>query len=76
MINITNLKIGDKVVCIDVGKNFYLTLGKTYEVVYAYMDYIYVISDDDTEYKYCANMFMTLKEHRRLKLERLSGTNL
>ena len=79
--DISNLKPGDIVICIDGnGQPEPLTIGKKYEVIRVgrsqsgfetYDDYITVYNDNGNKYSYLAGRFITIQDWRESKLNEL-----
>jgi hypothetical protein len=82
--DITNLKSGDIVICIDSNFNSrskgFLTKGNKYKVINSnraqsgfetYDDYITVVGDDGGVYGYLSNRFTTIEDWRDNKLNEI-----
>jgi hypothetical protein len=61
----------DKMVCIN-NKNVTLTKGKIYEILYSRDSYFYIINDKGEVKNYLPAMFITIKQYRKLKLEKIN----
>lgn len=84
-----DIRIGDCVVCIDnrvsgrfSGESVDLTIGKDYVVIdietseYSNYRYIRILDDVDVIYGYYEYRFISLRQHRLLKLEKLNSINI
>lgn len=50
-----------------------ITIGKTYDTISVYDGYYEIINDNDIIWNYPKSNFITLKEHRKLKLLKLQS---
>jgi len=69
-----------KVVCINRGEQSFITVGRKYEVVACISQRIFkeywIINDMGSRFCYADRHFVTLKEYRRKKLERINRSSL
>jgi len=69
------MKVGDKIVCIDTfnyGMQLALTEGKVYKVIRLNIK-ICVLNDVGNDAYYRSDRFLTLREDRKKKIEKLNG---
>ena len=61
-----------KVICINnVGYEPRLTVGKEYEIIKTFQNFIYILNDDERKMFYKASLFVTVEEYRDKKLNEL-----
>jgi hypothetical protein len=65
----TNLKVGDRVVCIDKGFNSHITLNKEYEIIdiTEYYNFILIVNDINVKYYYDSVLFKKVEEPSKEK---------
>lgn len=67
------MKVGDKIICINNDHMKFLTLDKVYEIYDNDHSYYYLINDNNEKSGYNKKRFYSVKEYRKLKLEKING---